>query len=100
MTFLGYLALGIASVGLSYSVYMEIKNPDNSTLPCPQLLELKHKMEKEVAIAEPKRTWYGIPFGTVVTDTHENIRKHATLESMLTKVNSEYMRRCESYSSR
>ena len=94
MTVLKYLALGVASTGLAYSLFMA--NYTVPPLPCTELLLIKEKAEREVAAAEPQRTWYGSPFGSVITDTEDNIRRHETLESTLAELNGEYIRRCES----
>ncbi len=92
MTLFKYLALGIGSAGLIYSLW--IKKPEYQ-ISCPQLHTVKKKLELDLEAATPKRIWMGSPFGTVVVDSGENILRYERLEETLSRLNLEYIYRCE-----
>ncbi len=99
MTFLRYAALGIASVGLAYSLYINSEKPAataSSDLSCTEFSKKKEYLEKLVEDAQPKTCWMGITLGNVTCDSDANVRHYQGHVEELAEFNQQYLSKCGS----
>lgn len=97
MTFLRYLALGLASVGLSYSIYINLQQPTAvSNLNCTELAKRKKYLEALVEDAQPQTCWRGITLGKAVCDSDANISHYQSHVEDLAEFNQQYLSKCGS----
>ncbi len=97
MTFLRYLALGIATVGFAYSLYINSKEPAataTSSLNCTELTRKKEYLEKLVEDAQPEKCWMGATLGSVVCDSDTNVRHYQSHVEELAEFNQTYTSSC------
>ncbi len=105
MTLLRYVALGIASIGLSYSIYTNLQQNKTSGMQtttatsnqnCAELARKKENLEELAEDAQPQTCWMGITLGSVVCDSDANVRHYQSHVEELTEFNQQYLSTCGS----